>query len=243
MKDAKSKRGVHDGHRSRLRAEIRENGISGATPDHKILEFLLFYTIPRKDTNELAHLLLDRFGSLKGVLNASYEELLTVDGISESSATFLSTLVPIFQRYSAEDPIKTVLKTVHDVKDYAQYIYDHFQNCPREEVRVLCLDSNGKVISFDTVARGSFHSTEFCVSAVVGCALKNAAASVIISHNHPSGIASPSKNDLFTTVQLSQALKYIGVKLRDHIIIGENGFASMANSPYYRNIFKENVSK
>ena len=99
MKDAKGQSGMHDGHRKRLRAEIRENGISGAMPDHKVLEFLLFYAIPRKDTNELAHLLLNRFGSLKGVLNASYEELLTVDGINESSATFLSVLVPIFQRY------------------------------------------------------------------------------------------------------------------------------------------------
>ncbi len=241
MKDDKGLNGVHDGHRRRLRAEIRESGITDATPDHKILEFLLFYAIPRKDTNELAHLLLNRFGNLKGVLNASYEELLTVDGISESSATFLSVLVPIFKRYSGENHLKTVLSAVRSPKDCAQYIYDNFQNCPREEVRVLCLDRGGKIISFDTVARGSFHSTEFCVAAVVEYDLKNAAASLIIAHNHPSGIASPSKNDLYTTVQLSQALKYIGVRLIDHIIIGENGFASMANSPYYRDIFKENT--
>ncbi|MBQ0110638.1 MAG: hypothetical protein KBS41_01750 [Oscillospiraceae bacterium] len=239
MSEKDTLKGVHDGHRKRLRAEIRQSGITSATPDHKILELLLFYALPRKDTNEIAHLLLNRFGSLAGVLNASYAELLTVDGINESSATFLSVLVPIFQRYSANNGTVSESKHISGADDGAQYIYDRFKNGVEEQLKVLCMDANGKITHFDTVAKGNFNSTEFCISAIVEYALKNAAASIIIAHNHPSGIAAPSKNDLFTTVQVSQALKYVGIKLADHVIIGQNGFASMANSPYYRDIFKE----
>ena len=110
----------HDGHRERVRKEFLENGFSESTPPHKILELLLFYGIPRKDTNEIAHRLLDHFGSLAAIFEASPKDLMKVEGMGESSAVLINMLLPLFRIYESSKAVKG--KQFHNMDQICDFI-------------------------------------------------------------------------------------------------------------------------
>ena len=222
---------VHDGHRDRLRKRFLTEGLDNFT-DIQVLELLLFYCIPRRDTNELAHALLKRFGSLSQVMETKPEELMTVEGIGYNTAVFLN-LIPAAGRFYSVDRIshgKMLLTT----EDCGQYLLRFFQGRSKETVFLLCLDAKCKVLCCQQVGEGSVNSAGVPVRRVVEMALAANATTVVLAHNHPSGLALPSHEDIATTRRVAVALDAVEINLADHIIIADDDFVSLAQSGYYR---------
>lgn len=222
---------VHEGHRQRLKNRFMAEGLDGFT-DIQVLELLLFYCIPRKDTNELAHKLLERFGSLSQVMETSIDELMTVEGIGQNTATFL-TLIPAAGRFYSVDRISRtkVLKTIDAC---GQYLLRYFEGRSHETVFLLCLDAKCKVLCCQQVGEGGVNSAGVPIRRVVEMALAANATTVVLAHNHPSGLALPSHEDVATTRKVALALDAVEISLADHIVVADDDFVSMVQSGYYR---------
>ena len=221
---------VHDGHRERLRARFQQEGLDGFT-DIQVLELLLFYCIPRKDTNEIAHALLDRFKTLAQVLDAPVEELKRVAGVGENTATFLSLISATGRCYlMSKANQNTVLRTINQC---GEYLMPYFYGRRNEMVYLLSLDAKCKVLSCDLVNEGSVNSASVSVRRIVEMALASNATSVILAHNHPSGVAVPSEEDLRTTQRIVDALQMVDVEMVDHFVIADEDYVSMRQSGKY----------
>ena len=221
----------HQGHRERRRAQFRDFGLD-VFADHEVLELLLFYAIPRQDTNPLAHELLRRFGSLEAVLEAPLEELTAVPGIGESAALLLR-LVPQAARRAAMGPRgRTVI--LNSPEKIGRYLLQRYAGEAREVVYELCLDQKGKLLTCCRVAEGSGASADFNVRTVLMNALRCAASLVVLSHNHPSGLALPSAADQTATDRVRRALDTVGIQLLDHIVVADGDFVSMAQNGQLR---------
>lgn len=219
--------GVHDGHRDRLRQSYLEHGLMSMN-DINALELLLFYAIPRRDTNEIAHRLLDRFGSLDGVFSASAEELIEVDGIGENAAALL-TLIPEIMKKSRVSKTREI-RQIRSSDEAGAYLLPYFLNERDEVVYLLCLDTKRAVICCAEMSRGVVNSVDTGIRRIVEKALKARACSAIIAHNHPDGIAIPSREDEVFTRALFNALETVGIRLEDHIIVAEDDYISMADT-------------
>ena len=219
--------GVHDGHRDRLRQSYLEHGLMSMN-DINALELLLFYAIPRRDTNEIAHRLLDRFGSLDGVFSASAEELQEVEGIGENAAALL-TLIPEIMKKSRVSKAREI-RQIRSSDDAGAFLLPYFLNERDEVVYLLCLDTKRCVICCAEMGRGVVNSVDTGIRRIVEKALKVRASSVIIAHNHPDGIALPSREDDVFTRALYNALETVGIRLEDHIIVAEDDYTSMADT-------------
>ena len=225
-----NKENTHDGHRLRLKKRFLEEGLDCFEP-HQVLELLLFYCIPRQDTNPIAHALLDHFGSLEQVLTASPQELQKISGMGESSAAFLS-LLNAFCRYyglhrSQDEKILTKLD------ECTRYLIPYFGNLRNETVYLLCLDAKGKVLCCKKVGEGSVNSAAVPIRKIVEIALNANATTAILAHNHPSGLAIPSSEDQLTTRQLATALSTVDIMLADHVVVADGEGVSMRQSGYY----------
>ncbi len=218
---------IHKGHRERLKKRFLEGGLDDFT-DIQALELLLFYAIPQKDTNPIAHDLLDSFGSLSQVLEASPEELKKVKGISDHAATLL-TLVTQLSRYYQVDCAKQV-KCLTTLDDCGEYLVPYFFGRNQETVFLLCLDAKCKVLCCKEVGEGSVNSASISIRKIVETALAANATTVVLAHNHPSGIALPSAEDLETTRRVAAALQAVEINLADHIVVAEGDYVSMAQS-------------
>lgn len=222
--------GIHDGHREKMRRRFQETGLEGFA-DHEALELLLYYAIPRRDTNELAHRLLARYGSLSALLQAPIEDLRRVEGVGESAAVLLK-LVPAFvykaQRSAGQE---TVLNSTEKA---GRYLLTCFAGERNEVIYQLCLDRKGKLLARKRLSEGGSAAAELNIRRLVENALLSSASAVILSHNHPSGIALPSREDYATTQQAQDALRTIGVELLDHIIVAEDDYVSLADSGILR---------
>lgn len=218
--------GVHDGHRQRLLRRFIEEGLDGFEP-HQKLELLLFYAIPRRDTNEIAHRLLKNFGSFSAVLDAPIEELEKIEGIGPSSAAYLKLLGQTAQAYYTDRLEDVCLDTTRKA---GQFLLPRFLGRTQEVVFLVCLDQKCRVLNASMIHEGSVHSAEINVRKIVSLALKYNATGVILAHNHPGGVALPSPEDLVTTKRIEQALDVVGIRLMDHIIVADRDFVSLADS-------------
>ncbi len=222
---------IHDGHRERLRDRFRREGLDNFEP-HQVLELLLFYCIPRQDTNGIAHALLKKFGSVSGVLEAPASELKKVPGIGDSAATFIAFINDLARYYQVNRSTRPIILTT--VEQCGQYLLPFFCNRRNETVMLLCLDAKCKVICCKEVSEGSVNSASVPPRKVVELALAANATSVILAHNHPSGIALPSDEDVCTTQRIGRALAAVEIQLVDHIVVADEDFVSMAQSGMYR---------
>lgn len=222
-------RNIHKEHRKRRKQQFREHGIEPFS-EHGALELLLYYAIPQKDTNPLAHELIDRFGSLHGVLTAPVEELVKVPGVQEHTAILL-TLVPQVYRKS-----RLSLAKNHVILDTTQrqgeYFKDLLSTQTNESMYQLCLDAKGRMLRVYKVGEGDVSSVGLNVRRIVENALRCNATMVVIAHNHPSGFAYPSPEDRAATVQIQEALETVNVYLMDHIIVADDDFVSLRQSGY-----------
>ena len=206
----------HEGHRKRLRERFAAAGMEAFAP-HEVLELLLTYAIPRRDTKPIAYALITRFGSLHGVLQASAAELMQVDGIGENAATLLSMMMPLFRAYhkSAEQDMPT-LKNLQQCLTYCKGL---FSGERYEKVYAVCLDGRMRRINTVLISSGDVNEVPVYARHVLSAASQCNASGMILTHNHPSGKAQPSQEDVVLTETLYQILAGIGVRLYDHIIV------------------------
>lgn len=226
--------GIHDGHRRRLRERFLTEGLDGFEP-HNVLELILFYCIPRKDTNEVAHELISRFGTLHGVFDAPVEELCKVPGISYNGAVLLKTFLPVARYYTkSKGDSENLLDTPDRCGNFAQEL---FSGMITERTILICMDNRCKLLSTVIVAEGDISSVGISSRRVLEAVINSGATSVIIAHNHPGGVALPSAQDILATRHIAATLSSIGVSLLDHIIVVSNDYVSMAQSSEFADIF------
>lgn len=227
----------HKDHRKRVRDEFLENGFNQETSEHKMLEFLLFYSIPRKDTNELAHLLIDTFGSLEAVLEAPVDQLLKVEGVGENTAALIKLILPIASRYTVRKMGNT--KQFTSIDQLGEFLIAKYIGFTKETFAITSLNAKGKFLGFDILSVGDATSVELSVRRVLETVIKRNPACVVMSHNHPAGSAVPSRDDIRLTANISDTLENINVKLLDHIIVCNNDYVSMAQSKEFNYIFRK----
>lgn len=221
---------IHSGHRERLRSRFLKEGLDNFE-EVNALELLLFYCIPRKDTNELAHALLDHFGSFHQVLDATPEELMTVPGIGEGTATFLPLIASACRYYRVNQANN--ISALDTIEKCGDYLVNYFHGRKNETIMLLCLDAKCKRIVCREIGEGSVNSASISARRVAEIALSVNATSVILAHNHPSGIALPSTDDVNTTKLIAKSLRAVDIVLTDHIIVAEDDYVSMAQSGLY----------
>ena len=218
---------IHDGHRARLKKQFAENGLDSFN-DHRILELLLFYSIPRQDTNTVAHELINHFGSLEGVFDATEDELMKVCGVGENTATLIR-LIPAISRRCAINATQSCVE-LHSSEDAGAYLIPRFLYERDEVFFAVCLDARGRILCCKELSRGVVNNTEVSVRKITELALLKNAAGVIIAHNHTGGFAMPSAEDEYATDWSARALKRMNIELIDHIIVAGNDFISMKDS-------------
>ena len=220
---------IHDGHRQRLKQRFLEEGLESFT-DIQVLELLLFFSVPRQDTNPIAHALLDHFGSLYQVLEAPVEELRKVKGVGEQSALLLSLMNDVARYYQVDRTMRE--KILPTVQACGEYLVPFFFGRKVETVFLLCLDAKCKVLCCKEIGQGSVNSAGISVRKIVETALAANATTVVLAHNHPSGIAVPSSEDVQTTCRVAMALSAVEIQLADHIVVADGDYVSMVQSGY-----------
>ena len=217
----------HDGHRKRLKARFMKTGLDDFEP-HNVLELLLFYGIPRKDTNPTAHKLINRFGSLSAVFDARPEELMKVDGITENTAVLIS-MIPQLARKYLEDKSNAV-NAISGFDDIGTYLMPKFVGRTVETIMLAALDNKNKIISCSIIAEGENDRASLSKRKVMEEAIRVGATRVVLAHNHPRGFAMPSKEDIHLTEEVYALLRTVEIELVDHIIFAEDDFVSLAAS-------------
>lgn len=218
-----SKKSEHSGHRERLRRRFIDNGLDGFE-EHQALELYLFYAIPRRDTNPLAHRLLERYRNIGGVCDAPIDELERDFGLSESAAALLKLLPEMSRLYNESKLSDTNLIDPETVGDM---IARRFIGRTSEAVALLLGSAKGKILYFDIVAKGSVSSSDFPLRRIVDLAIRHNARTAYIAHNHPSGSLLPSRADIDVTKLLDSTLSSVGVHLLDHFIVADNEYVSL----------------
>ncbi len=222
--------GEHDGHRERLRQRFLKHGLDTLSDD-QVLELLLFYAVPRRDTNALARQLLAHFGSLAAVLEATPRELKAVAGIGENAALLLNLITPVARRYLLNRSEAGII--LPSTQACGEYLLPYFFGAQEECVYLLCLDAKCKVLACRLLQTGSINSAGFSIRKAVETAMDCNASSVVLAHNHTSGVALPSEADYESTQRLKAALEPLDILLADHIIVADNDFVSLADNGFF----------
>lgn len=220
---------VHDGHRDRLKKQFAEHGGEGMN-DIQFLEMLLYYVIPRRDTNELSHALLERYGSLRGVLDAPAGDLTGVPGIGDNTARYLEMIREALRRYVTE-PAKE-MQYIFSSADAGKYFVPVLQYETVEKVYLMCLNGRGEIISCGEIATGTLTMVNVNIRRIVDIAMRAHATSIVLAHNHPAGFALPSAEDRVYTLELKRALDLMDIRLMDHILVADSDYVSFAQSGY-----------
>lgn len=222
---------IHKDHRQRLKQRFQKEGLDHFD-DLYILELLLFYCVPRRDTNEIAHNLLERFKTLPRVLEAGPEELRKVPGVGEGIITFFALLNDLERvRQMRRNADIDIINSYEDIKRLMVPALNKQRN---ETVFVLCMDAKRKVLCLEKVGEGSVNSANVPVRRIVELALAANATTVILGHNHPGGLAFPSPEDINTTRYVAKALWAVEIDLADHIIVADGDYVSLVQSGVYR---------
>jgi DNA repair protein RadC len=226
---------LHSGHRDRVRQKFLQHGLD-AFSDHEVLELALFFAIPRNDVNELAHRLIERFGSLFNVLNASAIELQQTDGVGEAASALL-TLIPQIERKCQISLSSRFRQTpIMNAADAAKLLQPFFLNQLKEVFYGLTLNNAQQQLSLRKLFTGSVSETSVSIREVMEFAIQDRATGLIIAHNHPSGVPFASQGDISQTDRLQDALKIIKVRLNDHIIFAHNEWTSMRETQTLRDM-------
>ena len=225
----------HEGHRARMKERFLVNGLDGFS-DHEILEMLLFYAIPYRDTNPLAHELTKRFGTWMQVVNADYRDLLTVPGVTPHVASLLTLVGQSVLRYYRDTVMGDVVQ-LFDTNMMAEYLIPWFLGEKDESVVMVSLDNRRKVLNTTRIFEGSVNSAQFNVRLAVQQALRDNATQIILAHNHPNGFCFPSDTDVHTTEYLAEVLKPLDIRIVDHLIISEGDCLCMSLIESTKHIF------
>lgn len=219
-----------DGHRERMRKLYLDGGMENA-PDHNLLELFLTGVIARKDVKPLAYDLINKFGSLEGVVNASPEDLMTVNGVGDAVAVHICLIKDIIKRIDINkcSNIKKITSTALAF----EYCRNVLANEKIEKLLLITLKNDGKVINHHIVGTGTVNTSNADIRLIVENVIRDEAAGVILSHNHPGGSADASAQDINFTLEIRNTLKKINVNLMDHIIVGEDSCEALKDNPRY----------
>lgn len=226
---------MHSGHRERLRQKFIKEGSLNSFQPHNMLELLLFYAIPRRDTNEIAHRLINQFGSISAVFDASIEELEKVEGIGENSAVLIKLIPQISKAYHADKVDEK--KTLDTYDKMIAYLYPYFIGETNEIFVLLCLDNKSYIKNCYVMTEGTLHSAQINKRKIIENVVACKASCVAIAHNHPNGIAVPSRSDVDATITISELLETVDVKLIDHFIFADDNTFSMASNERFAALF------
>ena len=213
----------HMGHRSRLRDRVRKEGIENFQ-DYQVLEYLLSFVIPYKDTNVIAHDLIEKFGSFASVLESDEEDLAMVNGMGKVSAHFLSSLIKIYSFYE-----RGKLSRVAEIKkpiDAYEYVRNLFVGKTTEELYLVSLLPNNRILRCEKIAQGSVGQAKVTIRKITDAMSRNKVNNIIIAHNHPGGSSEPSVDDDRLTQALVTSLAINDSFLIDHIVVGESDYYS-----------------
>lgn len=218
---------IHKGHRQRVKNRYLAEGLDHFQ-DHEVLELLLFYCIPMKDTNALAHTLIKEFGSLSGVFDADPKDLCSKGGLTENSAILLSLIPSLSRRYNhGKFKNKPQLNSSSKAGEYAVSL---FTGRLYEVFYVICLDSQNRVNHASLLHEGTINEAPVYPRLIVETALRHQANSIMVAHNHPGGSMQPSKADIEVTKRIKVAAEAISIKLLDHIVVAGEGYYSFAEN-------------
>lgn len=207
-----------------MRERLSKNGSLDGFAEHEILEILLFYVFPRGNTNELAHELINKFGSLRGVLSASKEELMQVKSVGENCA-FALKFFSMLTAYAARQDIGSV-----DVRDYGRmlgYVSTFFTDEKTEKIKVFCVNSACKIQSVSDIGKGTADCVGLDFKELTRIVLNSGCNVIVLAHNHPGGVNTPSQEDVAVTRKIINYLKMLDISVLDHYIVGTNGIVSM----------------
>jgi DNA repair protein RadC len=214
---------MHEGHRERLRERAIANGLESLQP-HELLELFLFNFIPRKDTNAIAHELIDSFGSISQVLDAKIEDLLTIANMTRRAALALHSLPVIVKMY--ENDKNKPLKVLSTREAAINYMISEAKYLTKEQLYILCLDTNYKLMNDIILKSDSIDSVNVSIIDVTKAAMRTGCKKIILAHNHPSGSLLPSDDDVELTYEIIDALSYMEVEVLDHLIIAGDKYFS-----------------
>lgn len=217
-----SEKDKNKGHRQRLKTRFKNTGFDDFS-DHEIIELMLFYAIPLKDTKTLAKEILDEFGQIRYLFEASVDEIVNRTGVTENVAILLNLVFSSYKVYLKSTQTMTELKNASTVNRFLKTFY---AGARKERFYVLCLDSKKRLIKACLISEGSINETQVYIRNILEDVIKTNATKVILTHNHPSGNATPSTADIESTKQIIRALKIISVEVLDHIIITDDDYFS-----------------
>lgn len=217
---------IHAQHRERLRNRYLNSDQQGFA-DHELLELLLFYSIPRRNTNDIAHELLNKFGSLEKVMSARVEELIQVDGIGMNSAILIKTVFDMHNRVLKNFDKSETFVTYEQIGDYFLKFFKHINV---ETMILLLFDRKGRIHRTVTVASGDCTSAVVDMKTMLSSLISVSAYSAAIAHNHPNGCLEFSFDDKFATIQIEEIFKTMGIKFIDHYVIAENKYLGIKHS-------------
>ncbi|MDR3092117.1 MAG: DNA repair protein RadC [Clostridiales bacterium] len=217
----------HENHRDRVRKNILLNpNALDSMQEHQILEFLLFYSVPRRDTNELAHRMIEAYGGLRNLMDAHPLDIMKKCGVGESSALLVSVIPKLARRYfRSAFGNRAILDSSSKTGNFAVSLLSGRVN---ECFFCVCLDVKRRFISSTMIVDGGISQADLYMRDVVECVIRFNASFVVLAHNHPSSDTKPSKSDLVTTCEIKALLEKIDIDIADHIIVGGNGYYSFA---------------
>jgi len=226
MPEEKKTKNLHKGHRERLRKKFM-NDDSDILEGHELLELLLFYVNPQKNTNGIARDLIRKFGNVFNVFEAEESDLLQVDGIGPQAAAFLKLQAKLLRRYNIEkENARTGMKITP--RNAGKYIINYFSGYKNEVLMLFALDAECNLITTVQLAKGTIDKVQLFIRDIVQKAMGTQARYVIIAHNHPSGTLRASENDVRFTLELEKALAFVDIRLVDHIIVANENYLSLA---------------
>ena len=212
---------LHANHRQRMRRRFEQQGGFSGFAEHEVLEYILYLALPRVDTNPLAHRLIDRFGGLCQVLEASEADILTVEGAGPAVARLLTTMHAANRYYSQNRG--RAPRAFQSLEEVAAYLIPQFYGAVTEQVYALLLDDRNSPVTLQKVTEGTVNEAVMARTQIARLAVQHHATQVVLAHNHPAGAALPSSSDLQFTRELASALDSLGVRFLDHIIVDKEG--------------------
>lgn len=231
---------LHKGHRQRLKNKVRTSGLN-ILPTHEALELLLTYTIPQKDTNELAHHLLDTFGSFANILDTPYEDLVEVNGIGEETALFLSTLPKYFEMYKASK-VDDTLPKLDNTGKCVEYFNSNFNINAKENLYIFCLNKACKLIKTISISGKNDCEIDLSAQSIIKQISNVNSSAVVMVHTHPHGDITPSEEDIRTTQNLIYICSLLDIKFYDHIIINETSYYSFGCEDLINKMYNQALS-
>ncbi len=219
-----NKNQIHKGHRERMKKRFLENKGNGFM-QHELLEIVLYSLLPRVNTNEIAHDIIQRYGSLKNMLlYGNYDEFMTVDGIGDKSAFYLSAICNLFRQ--AED-YETKRKYLRNRTAYKSYALNMLKKEATEAVIFVCLNENDEIIRYKILSRGKSNHVTLSLYELARFVISTDCKKVMMAHNHPMGEAIPSMEDIFETQRIKNFLSELEIQLVDHIVVNEKNAYSI----------------